>query len=835
MIYLGDERIMKKILFVFMAMFAVLGVISCNGKDGEDTTQILTAAESLDMPVNLSINETTKTLSWDAVDNADAYAVYVNGALEEEVNGTSFDFSDVSGDRIVFTVKALSDGEYQSSSMSTTIAFVANKEAVVLALRTAMEANGMDMADPDAFAEELANKGMTAQDLDDMMDTMDSMGAVEEMDDLSDIYGLIDSSMDDMDLEMIEALISSMIKVELPVQLQLQLDQLEAMDGECAYTAWNSTECYRYYDYTQQIDQLQGLLTFIEENGDQAVRSAMIVVEYVMTVQDGIETDIINNMESIVETDEPNAATITMMLTVKNDLVTLLKNNLPSVDDFTMMNTTMMALSQALSQESMDISYLSIPKQSAAMHTSMELFFDFLLEIDEDYMTAMVDLMMDDSMDNAKAFVKANLALVDRYLENNQTTFEQLDNLYTDEEKEAMYTELMISSTINTVLNMSLILVGNTSSDIDVSDVRNIVETYADFESMMIISDMMNENMDQLLDDIIASDYAIIDSMFDLIAISNQSSSSYQYLDNDDDNGDGYNFYIERTIEPGDYELFINAYSSSGVYGLVVTLDGGALINTNVDLEDNREYFVNFTVEEETELVAYSTGNVDTYAYLAWREISNANEELDEADVMTTFISDLMDLVNPMIQDMTDEEYQAFIETIYSNLMIQMMVQNLTIDDPELDTYIDAIDLIKASLDAVATNQLDVFQNLMSVLATDEYLEDIKTYANIEDETGPYAAAILGANVFIDFYEESEGDVDAIIDEFLTTLNNADVMVMLEITPQIVTELENMMDSYLDDVYTQAQVIKDYDYQNLTTTQEQNVQTFIMALSGMAE
>jgi hypothetical protein len=381
----------------------------------------------------------------------------------------------------------------------------------------------------------------------------------------------------------------------------------------------------------------------------------------------------------------------------------------------------------------------------------------------------------------------------------------------------------------------------NQINDMDAmeEDIREIVETYLDYDSVVILGEMMNENMGQLLDDIIASDYAIVDSMVDLMVLQSQNSSpygGYQYVASDDDGGEGLNFIITETLQPGDYEFVVNAFSSDGSYDLTVLLDGDYLVQETINLYYEEQFMIHFTITEVTNFQAYSEGyEVDTVAYLGWKESSNNTEELNEPEVIFNFLGDLMDLMNPMLQEMTDAEYQAFIDVFYSNLMVQLMVQNLVIDEPELQTYIDAIEIIKTSFDTTATNQLDLFQNLMSVLSTTEYMDDLQTFINIEDETGPYAALILGANVFIDFYEESETDLDTIIAEVISALDNADVMVMLDITPQMVNEIETMMTDYFDTIYTQAQIIKDYDYQNLTSIQEQNIQTFMMALAGMSE
>jgi len=830
---------MKRFLLLFLSIFAVIGLMSCNGDTTEDLTDLITLAEALDMPTNLTINETSKTLSWDAVENADAYMIYVDGTFEEEVEGTSFNFSDLSGDRLVFTVKAVSNSGYQNSNMSTNIAYVANRANVVLALKTSMEEHRMDVNDPDAFAEELANKGMTAGDLDALFTSMESLENMNPTS-MSGMYEVVDGVMDDMDLDMIEALVSSLIKVELPAMIEDRLDFMREFDGECAYERWDSTEeCYYYNDFTQDIAQLEDLLEYIENNADEAVRSVMIVVEYVMTVQDGIETDIIDNIETIANTEEPSAATVTLMLSVKNDLVNLLKDNLPEVEDFVMINTTMMALVDVMSQEAMDMSFVSIPKQSAAAHMSFELFFNFLLEIDQAYMESMVDLMVDESSENTKAFIKSNIDLLDTYYENNQTLIDEMDNLYTDEERESLYTEYMIFQAYSSFMTLTPML--NQINDLDSmeEDIREIVENYIDYDSMVILGEMMNENMGQLLDDIIASDYAIVDSMVDLMVLQSQNSSpygGYQFVAQDDDGGEGLNFIITETLQPGDYEFVVNAFSSDGSYDLTVLLDGDYLVQETINLYYEEQFMIHFTITEVTNFQAYSEGyEVDTVAYLGWKESSNNTEELNEPEVIFNFLGDLMDLMNPMLQEMTDAEYQAFIDVFYSNLMVQLMVQNLVIDEPELQTYIDAIEIIKTSFDTTATNQLDLFQNLMSVLSTTEYMDDLQTFINIEDETGPYAALILGANVFIDFYEESETDLDTIIAEVISALDNADVMVMLDITPQMVNEIETMMTDYFDTIYTQAQIIKDYDYQNLTSIQEQNIQTFMMALAGMSE
>ncbi|MDA3932386.1 MAG: hypothetical protein PF513_06590, partial [Tenericutes bacterium] len=499
---------MKKLWVLFLALFAVFGIVSCNNDDPTEIEYNLN--EQLDVPSNLSVNESTKTLTWDAVENATRYNVYVDGVLETEVTGTSFDFSGITGDKLMFTVKAMAPTGMQNSNVSTTIAYVANRESEISQMKLSIQARDMGVSDEDAFASELVSKGMLSEDFDSMMDEMENMETVFEMTDLTDIYDELDQLLSTMDMDMVEALISSIIKVELKAMIQAEL------------AMWNHESADAEY-YQDEIQQLEDLLQFIEDEGDQAVKSAMIVIEYLVDVQNGIDNELITSMETIVNSEELSSANISALVSVKNDLVNNFKDNLPEVQDVIVLNSTLVAFMEVMT-EGMDTSIVSIPKQSAQSLMSMELFFNFILEMDETYIGAFVDAGNALSPADTKPLVKENIKLMNQYLENNDVLIQQLNNIYTDAEKEDLFYDYYVEVMMTSYYDMMGMYTGM-YNDFSATFDETIIEAQLDFDSIMILQESMGEKFKEILDAIVESDYAVIDAIYVVVELQETTQS----------------------------------------------------------------------------------------------------------------------------------------------------------------------------------------------------------------------------------------------------------------------------------------------------------------------
>jgi len=820
---------MKKLFLIVFSLFLALGIVACGG-NSTNPTETMTLAEQLDMPVNLTIDDTNKSLSWDAVEHADAYNVYVDGVFEAEVSETSFDFSDIEGDRIVFTVKAISDAGYRDSNMSTTLAYLANRETVVAELKLSMSTYNMDVQDPDAFANELANKGMTADDLETMMTSVQNLENASNMNDVSDIYGVFDTSMDNMDIEMIEALVSSIIKTELPVMIQEQLDYMNAVNGTCRYEDHYTSECYYYYNYDNDIDQMEALLDFIENNDEEAVRSIMILVEYFMTVQDGIDQELIANIETMSEAETPSDMNAALLVSVKNDLVNNFKDNLPSLDDFILMNSTLMALSGIVAEDAVDMSIIPVAKQSATSRMSIELFFNFLLAMDEDYIQVYLDMMTNDSMENGKALIIENIAFLDAFIDNNQTLISEMNNVLTEEEQELMFTEYQVMN-LMTTYNQALAWSDQEKDPNAATEIRNFVVENFSFEDYQVLGQMMNDNFNQLLDDIIASDYAVIDALFTFMSVQN---SGYMDVIAENDDSFSLNFAIATEIPAGEYYVIVRGFSpnESGNYSFTLDVNGVNVYQEDAYLESGEHDMYRFTLTETSLVETYTQSNLDTYGLIVPAESVDSNDELPSAqEAGFDLYREVTALLNPMLQDMTVEEYQASLNAVMTQALAQVMVEGMVTGEESLDDYMSIVETMQSGFNNTAANQLNIMQTIMDTMVDETYVSQFESYLDLQDENAMYAVSILGANVFLDIYQDIETDIDAIIDEVVLVMSDQEVMAEFNLTTTDINDFETNLTQYFSDLSDQANLIKDYDYTDLTEVQRTNINNFIMALS----
>ncbi|MFP4478407.1 MAG: hypothetical protein ACLFPM_03115 [Candidatus Izemoplasmatales bacterium] len=811
---------MKKLLVLFLSLFFVFGIISCNRNNPNEIEYNLN--EQLGVPSNLEVNETTRTLTWDDVEHAIRYNVYVDGELEDEVTSSSFDFSDLTGDKLVFTVKAMAPKGMQNSNVSTTIAFVANRESEIEEMKLSIESRNMSVNDEDAFATELVNKGMLSEDFNAMMDNMEDLETIGDLNDVSEIYNEFDQLIDSMDMIMIEALISSLIKVELKANLQYELDFYKTLEP--------------YPGILQIIEQHENLLEFIDENGDEAVKSAMIVIEYLIDVQEGIDTELVNNIETLVDSNDLTSTNISLMVNVKNDLINNLKDNMPELQDVIVLNSTLVAFMQAVGDLTVDMSVLSIPKQSAQSLMSMELFYNYILEMDEDYVSALVEASESTSTMATKPFVKENISLMDEFLENNDGLIQQFNNIYSEEDKEVLFYDFYIDAITGSYYTNMFGTINPTIND----EIQTIIEEQIDFDNVLLLQARMSESFNDLLDAIIESDYAIIDAYYDVA----QLSSEVGVIHNDDFGG--LDFGIITTLQPGEYQVTVRtlSYYEEGPYEFYILADYGQgyeiIQSSSETLIAGEEDVFTFTLTEAAEVHTYAESNMDTYGTLE-KVQSISSDEMTETEAVGNLMKETVALWNPILQDVTVEEYTALIDLVFGQLIVQFEIQELNMDNQDFTYFSEIVSLMayyESGFKNTAENQLNILKDMVDLLDQTNYIDDFVDLYNATDEFNDsneyYGAMILLANAYLDFYSDSQNDIDAIIEELMLVLNEPDVRIHFQITTNDLEEIETTINNFFTDLTDQANIIKDYDYNNLTSAQRANVDAFVSVMVGFA-
>ncbi|QLY40695.1 hypothetical protein HF295_07475 [Hujiaoplasma nucleasis] len=820
---------MKKLWLLLLSLFAVVGIISCTGDETLPTDETVTVFEQLDMPVNLSVNDSTKTLTWDPVEDAVKYNVYVDGELKTEVTGTSYDFSSLSGEQISFTVKAIAPSGKLNSNMSTGVAYVANRTQAKAAMQLSLQQYGLIVDDSEAFAEELINKGMLSSDLDAMMTSLMSLETMDPSAGVSAIYNAIDGVMDDMELQNIEALVSALIKVQLPILIQEEIDY---------YQSRNAT--YGYDLYSEDILMLENLLTFIEENADEAVRSVMIMVEYIMDIEASIDSEMLANIQSLMNSfetsDEPSSQDIATIIAIKDDMINMLKDNLPELEDFVMINTTMMAMASIMVEDEVNLAIVNVSKQSLASKLSIELMFDFMLDIDQAYLEAFVEVAETESLDSVKAFIKENLGMIDEFLADNQSKIDEINNIYSDEEKEDMFVESMVMTMTANLYYMMNLEIDMTEFE---TEIRTIFEDNFDFNNILILQEAMDENFNELLDAIIASDYAIIDRIFDLAAFS--SGGNVFLIYNDDNNG--LDFGFDYYLPAGTYYLVtegLNTYES-GFLQVFLYAGDTELVNDETYLSAGESLAYEFTLTQSSFIYAFSESDLDTVGYIVTEEVylGTSSNEMTETEAGFALIKEVMNLLNPMVQDMTLTEYEAFINTFYSITQVQSAINDMMYGELQgemgMSMMMVIYDVIFQMIQDTSENHFNLIKNLFATINSNNYIDDLETIVSEIDtnENATYGLMILISNVFIDFYADSSTDINVMIDEFIVLMSTPEMMAQTGLTLAQITELETNINNTITETIAQANIIKDYDYTNLTQTQMTNVMAFAALFGGL--
>ncbi|HPJ23486.1 MAG TPA: hypothetical protein PK113_01115, partial [Bacillota bacterium] len=168
---------MKKVYILTLSLLMVFLFIGCNKETTNDTETSLVTTENTDVvteeittgftpvegdlhvvyPENLVIEG--RTLYWDPVENAQAYAVFINGEWAANVETNSYNFTELGENKLIFQVMTKAEIGYGDSGMSVRIAYNPNRIAEIASVDAYLET--VNMSGTPGFAEELVNKVMS--------------------------------------------------------------------------------------------------------------------------------------------------------------------------------------------------------------------------------------------------------------------------------------------------------------------------------------------------------------------------------------------------------------------------------------------------------------------------------------------------------------------------------------------------------------------------------------------------------------------------------------------------------------------------------------------------
>ncbi|MDY0011137.1 MAG: hypothetical protein RBR96_05310 [Candidatus Izemoplasmatales bacterium] len=504
---------MKKLFMLFIMMFAVLGFVACNNNGGSDVE--VNYDEQIAFPTNLRIEG--KILKWDAVAEADGYIVYVDGEKVKSVSKNEYDFSGLDGDRLVFTVVTNAPRGMQDSEHSVSIAYMANKTEETAAMKLAVSTSGLPLSDE--FAEELVNKGMLASEFEAMVDAITTMTETE-IDGPEEAYAAIDTMMESV--TNVEAVISAFVKTMLPDLID---DQIASLEDDKEYYQEQIDNGWDYNGYYQdRIDELDDQIQVMEDLKDQiaassedVVKTILVVMEYIMSIEEMVTADLITNIANLSETSSPEDLNVEELVLVKDEIVNILTQTMPTQSELVLVINTLNSFVGLLETvEEVQIGELANPeKMAGTMLLSFEAYLKFIENFDLDFFTELKAIAVSD---DSEAMIQAQVAILvityfDDFLAENEELLDNIEAVYTDAEKEEMFNDYMDMVESYWAEN----------EDAPITEVN-----FLSFQKTMALKAIFEEAFEDLLDAFVASEGEI------LLLIAEQQDWQDTFWDQDD-------------------------------------------------------------------------------------------------------------------------------------------------------------------------------------------------------------------------------------------------------------------------------------------------------------
>lgn len=726
------KQAMRKFLILGMFLVVALVIMGCNGQ----TTDLITAGpttqapttqaptvpvvEQIEAPTGLTI--TGNVLSWSAVTGATGYVIYVNGTQQTTVTTTTYDFTSLSGDQFTFRVKALAPTGQADSVLSASVAFVANaaqEVSAIIAQLATMEMTGMN-----DFAEELVRKGMTAADFDATVTLVQTF--VEDMDEVEDMLAgntLVKQLLEE-DVNF-EAIISGIVVGVLPGYLQMMIDD--------AYSE-------------EEADMYEAMLNMIEENQDEIVLAVVATIEYFIAFQEDVTNSFLTSLVALLETEDVSSLNAAEVILLKDEIVTILTDNLPTTDHILLVYHVMMAASEALSGSEISLPVASFDaKVAVQLRLSFEAIIALIDIIDANYINSL-KAILDTSIAEYEAIdiTVLNLQYVRNYLDENETLFSQIDQVFTASEKAELFN------------SMTAMFAGQLGENAEFDQGMNmafvmllLVVSNLDYETTDAVAQLLLQSLEKVMDHLIETDGELLRA----IAIMNAFHYDWNYY------FDGTDYVNE---ESWSNSILDEEYENWTEFDYARQLASADLINEVLIL-------MNALIEDldadDAETVSSFLISLGIHEFILPNMSDMLQDELDPIiadieDLVTALLPRILTLVQNGIgivvdQEMADglagifEEIHAYYVSLYGE--DYQSSTGYMEDDHDYDTFQQAIFMSEYIYQILTTTeQANILAIVASVFDADDLLDYVALmlFATNQDFS-PFESAIGDALTFI--------------------------------------------------------------------------------------
>lgn len=744
---------MKKFLLIITAVLLAFGFVGCN-KSGSELD--IDLDEFIETPTNLNI--TNKVLSWDSVENADGYIIFVNGEEEDSVKTNSYDFGSLTGDSLIFQVQTKAPRGMQDSGLSVSIAYVANATQEIASISQTLSDLSWNV--PEGFSEELVRKGMTNVELEGYMEAFDVYNAsLETAESMMDHYNALNTLLSNF--QNIEAIISALVITVLPLSIQEQIDELQEQLDNSSY--------YYYVDQEEiemSIASLEALLLEIQNNPDDIVISIRATMDYLMSIEELISTDLvtyIQNLVNEVDVEDPNF-NIDEIILIKEEIVDVLRETMPSQEDMILMYQLFdVVASVSESSISLEVTVDDVTgKMAVSTMYSFEAAINFLDSLDQEYFEVIFSIIEENEdydLYVAEKVIKT-IEYYDAFRDDNEALLESISNVFTDEEKEIMFDDYISSMQDNEIIE---------DEYGDQLDSLFTAFSNLNFELLLYLETTSKEAFDAALDVFVERDGELLKSLIIL-----QGFTYYTYYD--DYSNDATNESYENFGEFSHYQT-LSTYDF--LKELLYVLDG--MFNTIDDEDYGTLIEVIFAVIPTDLLVpALEIDNASAVSLKAAFNTMMDETKGNQLELIQNLVGYIID--EDVIDDLyqVEEDLYSYWTTEYNNVDYLYIVEN--------DTYVKYAFMIE-----MASYYADFMNNANRGLLDgiiDELVLFMRNSAFLENT--------LLTNDQIDYFATNVNDL---LDYIKTTLNQIGDFDASDLSSSEVEEIEAFMDEVSDRLF----------------------------------
>ncbi len=433
---------MKKIILALLVVVISFGIFSCNN-DGSDLD--ISENEFIVAPTNLSISN--KVLSWDSVEDAKRYIIFADGEKVDTVKETSYDFSDLEGDCIIFQVKTEAPRGMQDSPLSASLAYVKDREDEIQNISNILF--DQDLPYVEEFAEELVNKGMLSADVNELFTEFNNFVATAyDSEDLIDVYNALNDLLSKVDN--VEALVSAIVKVYFPTYIDVYITDAEAQVTYYSNLKQLYPNMADYYqtmiDGSQKtLDAYNEVKQILDTDPDKLVLSITSTLDYFLSVESLMTESLVETLVSLSNVDNISDLNASELEIANEEMVNVLRETMPSQEDMILiyqLYDIILMLSGSETSINADIDNYQ-GKMAIKSLYSLEAFINFLDSLDENYFETVVSDLKNEStieMGYTEAAI-LTISYYNDFRDDFKNLLDSISNVFNDDEKELLYND----------------------------------------------------------------------------------------------------------------------------------------------------------------------------------------------------------------------------------------------------------------------------------------------------------------------------------------------------------------------------------------------------------